>query len=215
MADLTQGKARYWTMVLYPESMVENWQENIGDILQLPYAYCIHDKCLDENGDIRKTHVHILVAFSNTTTYKNVLTLANQLGVANKVERCNNVRHVYNYLIHDTDTCRKKNKHLYDPSERIVGNNFDIGAYEQLTTTDKLSIKKDLAKLIRKYHFFNFDDFDEYVIDNLDLEYYQVMCENQGYFNNLVRGHYNKIRGIATGEYEMLNQAIDRLKKQE
>lgn len=32
----------------------------------------------------------------------------------------------YDYLIHDTDKCRKLGKHQYDPSERITGNGFDI-----------------------------------------------------------------------------------------
>ena len=31
-------KARFWTGVLYPENMREDWKEVIGDTLQYPYA---------------------------------------------------------------------------------------------------------------------------------------------------------------------------------
>ena len=41
-------------------------------------------------------------------------------------------------LIHDTDTCRKQGKELYPPENRITGNNFDIGAYEQVGIAEKM-----------------------------------------------------------------------------
>ena len=55
---------------------------------------------------------------------------------------------MYNYLIHDTEDSRKKHKHQYDKSERITGNNFDIGSYEQLSVDEKNSILVELEKLI-------------------------------------------------------------------
>lgn len=208
MAEAKNNKARYWTAVLYPESMVENWEEIVGDVLQYPFAYCVHDKCKTKEGEPRKVHVHFILAFPNTTTYNYAKSVFEGLGVCNKIERVISIRNAYEYLIHNTESSIKQNKYLYPVKERITGNNFDIGAYEQLTVTDKLTIKKELANIVRSMHFFNFDDFDEYVSTNLTLEHYQIMCENQGYFNNLVRGHYNKIRAIALGEYDMLMKAI-------
>ena len=41
------SKAKFWAGVVYPENMVEGWQEKIGDILQLPYCYILHDKDKD------------------------------------------------------------------------------------------------------------------------------------------------------------------------
>ena len=48
-------KARFWVGVLYPENMREDWQENIGDIVQLPYAYCCHTQDKDSKSEHRKT----------------------------------------------------------------------------------------------------------------------------------------------------------------
>ena len=72
-------KARFWCGVLYPENMVDNWEEEIGDILQLPYAYCLHNQDNDIKSEHRKDHVHIIVAFTNTTTYKHAMTVFSQL----------------------------------------------------------------------------------------------------------------------------------------
>lgn len=201
-------KARYWTAVMYPESMVENWEEEIGDILQVPYAYCVHDKCVDQQGDPRKVHVHIMIAYANTTTYKAVMSVFEKLGTVNKVERVHNVRHMYNYLIHDTETCKKKGKHLYSQKERITGNNFDIGAYEQIGVVDKENIILEIRKLIKSFDFQDFSELDDYMADNFDLEHNTVFRQNYGYFNSIVAGRYlhakrlreNKFYNIDTGE---------------
>jgi hypothetical protein len=42
-------KARFWTGVLYPENMREDWKEVIGDTLQYPYAYCQHSQDKDRS----------------------------------------------------------------------------------------------------------------------------------------------------------------------
>ena len=130
-------KARFWCGVLYPENMVDNWEEEIGDILQLPYAYCLHNQDNDLKSEHRKDHVHVIVAFPNTTTYKHAMTVFGQLSATGKtalntIQAVINIRNMYDYLIHDTETCKKKGKELYDKSLRITGNNFDIGSYEQL-----------------------------------------------------------------------------------
>ena len=66
-------KNKYWWGVLYPENMIENWKDEISEKLQLPFAYCIHDKCKDEKGEHRKTHVHLIVAFKNSFTLINCI----------------------------------------------------------------------------------------------------------------------------------------------
>ena len=66
------AKARYWSAIMYPENMIDTWQQDIAQLLEFPFAYCIHDK--DLNGE-RKTHVHIILALPNTTTFKAVVSL--------------------------------------------------------------------------------------------------------------------------------------------
>ena len=42
----TESKGKYWWAIMYPENMVDNWENNISEIIQKPFAYCIHDKDL-------------------------------------------------------------------------------------------------------------------------------------------------------------------------
>lgn len=166
-------KARFWTGVLYPENMREDWKDIIGDTLQYPYAYCQHSQDKDTKSEHRKDHVHLIVAFPNTTTYKHALNVMDLLSAEgkkaiNKCEAVIGIRNVYDYLIHDTEDCRKKGKELYAPSERITGNNFDIGAYEQLGTAEKNEMFLEMGEAIREHGFTNYMDFYEYVVDTYE-----------------------------------------------
>lgn len=193
-------KARYWVGVLYPENMRSDWQECIGEILQLPYAYGIHDRDLNSDGTPRKSHVHLMIAFPNTTTYKSAMQVFNELSAPgqqalNTIQKINNVRYMYNYLIHDTDECRKKHKHKYPASSRVVGNNFDIGNYEQISQTDKESMRDELAHIIMNHpEMKNFTDFNKYVISNYGSEYNNIVACYSGYFERLTKGNFQHWR---------------------
>ena len=195
------SNARFWTAVLYPENMLEDWETDIGDIVQLPYAYCVHDTDTDTQSEHRKDHVHIILAFPNTTTFnhaKSVFDLLSAPGkvALNTIQRCINIRASYNYLIHDTETCRKKCKYLYDSSCRITGNNFDIGAYEQLDLNIKNEMLKELCDMIIREGFINFGDFYMHVVTNLeDFNYFDLLKTYSGLLERLTKSNFQKMVG--------------------
>ena len=191
-------KARFWTAVLYQENMREDWEIAIGDIVQYPYAYCKHTRDKDSKSEHRKDHTHIILAFPNTTTYKHAMSVFELLSAEgkkalNKCEAVIGIRNVYDYLIHDTDTCKKQGKELYDPSERITGNNFDIGAYEQLGTAEKNAMFLELGEAIRDHGFTNYMDFYEFVVDTYeDMNYIEVMRCYSGHFERMTRANFQR-----------------------
>lgn len=214
--EAKEVKTRYWTAVCYPENMVDDWQNAIGDILQLPYAYCIHDKdnlapykpgktaAKSVQERHRKTHVHIVIAYPNTTTYNNVLNLFQSLSregaqCVNTVEAVKNIRNCYEYLIHNTDACRQQKKYRYDASERVCGNNFDIGAYEQLGVADKRLKCRELASTIYEQGFLTFRQFYGYVASNFDDSYFDLLMTYSGLFDRLIKGNYH--------DYELAKQS--------
>lgn len=215
-----KSKSRYIVAVLYPESMIPNWKDELDDALQLPYCYCVHDKDVLKDGiTLRKCHVHLMIAFPSPTTCNHALTLFNRLTQKGKgIKYCElvaNVRYMYNYLIHDTSKAKKDNKHIYEPCERVEGNNFDIGSYEQISTVEKRQMKKEIASLVDSMHFLNFMEMDTYVREHLSDEHYDIFTTHQGYFANLIRGHYNSLKSKLTGEREVISKFIELEKKKE
>lgn len=192
-------KARYWSAVLYPENMIDNWDIEIGDILQIPYAYCVHDKDKDEDHFSRKTHLHLIIAFSNTTTLKNAKSVFERLAKPNKsaialdkVENVVSVRGAYNYLIHDTETARKKKKYQYDPCDRVCGNGFDIGLFEQVSVAEKSERCRFLCDLIIEEKITNFADFYLAVMSLDDTVYFECIKSYSGLFERLTKAVYLK-----------------------
>ena len=194
------NKAKFWTGVLYPENMRPEWELEIGDLLQLPYAYCLHSRDRDTNSEHRKDHIHLIIAFPNTTTYNHAMKVFGQLSAdgknaLNKVEAVINIRSIYDYLIHDTETCRKRQKELYSPNERITGNNFDIGAYEQIGVAEKNDMCQELCNVIRVHGFTTFGDFFDFVMDNYvvnDSNYFEILKTYSGLFERLTKSNYQK-----------------------
>lgn len=178
---------------MYPENMILEWQTDIGDLLQVPYAYCIHDKDLTSNADQRKEHVHIIIAFNNTTTYKHAMSVFKLLelpgkSALNTCEPVISIRHAYDYLIHDTEESRKKGKFKYSPSDRVCGNNFDIGAFEQLSAAQKDDMAREMCDAIIREGITNFADFYMYTVTNFDSSYFEVLKTHSGLFDRLIKG---------------------------
>lgn len=183
----SKDKHKYFVAVLYPDSMVENWQEEIGYLLQKPYAYCIH------NADSSKTHVHVMVAYRNNTTVNAVLKLYQRLQPSCvHCEPCD-VEYMYNYIIHDTEDCRKKGKHLYSKEERILGNGFDICSYREISKSDKMNLLILFISIIREQGFNNFADFIDYIMlksDEFDIVDLETAIHNSGFIDRYCNARY-------------------------
>lgn len=200
------NKARFWTGVLYQENMREDWRDKIDDILQMPFVYCEHTQDKDSKSEHRKDHVHIIIAFPNTTTYNHAMTVFGLLSAEgktalNKIEAVINVRHMYDYLIHDTNKCKELGKEQYSSEARITGNNFDIGAFEQLGAKEKDDMCKELCTAIIDNGFTNFTDFFEFVLATYeDTNYFEILKTYSGLFERLTRGNFQKWQQMQTTE---------------
>lgn len=206
----TVTKARYWWAVLWLENMKDGWQDNIDEILQgIPYAYCIHDKDYEKDGDPqlpRKQHVHLMIAYGNTTTYKHAMNIFSRFSAegkscVNTCEACLKVRHSYNYLIHDTNTCekirlreaaegRKFSKFLYPVKERVTGNNFDIGLYEQLSVEDRHNYIKRMDKLLIDSKIYDYSVAAEVFAADDDPVVFDTFLGHSSHFERMCKGIY-------------------------
>ncbi len=193
-------KSRYWVAIMYPENMIDDWQSRIAELVQVPFAYCVHDKDVEKDGSPRKKHVHVLIAYGSPTTDKQALRVFKTLekqgcsAIPNDaIQQVFSIRNQYDYLIHDTDDCRKKKKHLYGKQERITGNNFDIGCYEQLSMDEKDKIADEIADLVFEKDFCNFGDLYKFVRSNYDREYVHQLRVNSGFYERLTKSNYQKL----------------------
>lgn len=204
MADKNYiNKAKYWNAVCYPENMVDDWEHKASDILQIPYAYCIHDKDASGHDGDRKVHVHFMLAFeftNGTTTRKHALQVINLLSKPGRVccpgvEASLNVARSYKYLIHDTDQAREDGKYQYDPSERHTGNDFDIERYINLSQEQKQKMQKDLTDFAIQGKYTDISTLynDAILRDEAKFgaEYFAIFTSINAFLDRICRGNYN------------------------
>lgn len=188
-------KARIWNGILYPENMIECWQDEIADLIPLPLAYCVHDRDRDGHEGDRKIHVHVMVVFPNTTTYKHVLNVLNGLSLPGEiccstVQASIDARRSYEYLIHNTQNARKKGKFQYSEADRIELNKFDIGLYEQVSAQEKNDMAKELCDFAIDGGFKNMRELYVNVRDKFEPKYFEVFKANNAMLARLVKGNY-------------------------
>lgn len=183
-------KARYWALVAYTENMLDNWESIIADRLQVPCFYAIHDKDIDKDGHLRKTHVHINLVFPNTTTRNAAIVLVNQLSrpgcrCCSTAQVIVNIKSVYDYCIHNTVS--SKHKYQYPVDARICINNFEIGLYEQVSCADKISMVAEITQDIIDYNIISIVQLFQFVIKFKDSSYLPVYTGYISYFDKICK----------------------------
>lgn len=193
-------KSRYWAAVCYPENMLPDWEKKIDDLLEFPFAYCVHDLDHDQKSEHRKDHVHIMVAWTNTTTKKAAKELIDRLSAPGRnccpgVQAIHNVRRSYDYLIHDTEKCRAEGKYQYPKEARIEGNNFDIGSFEQISAEEKGEAAKDICKFVIERGIENLSDVFIIVTESedfADVKYWEAFKLYNAMIERICKGVYLK-----------------------
>jgi len=115
--DFSKITATWWSGNCYH---LEQLNAIISSTDVRAYAYILHDKCKQENSDdLKKPHYHFLIQLHKNqrgSWFKQFST--EDMGIV-FTQPCRVPESAFNYLIHDTDVCRKQSKTLYDPTERI------------------------------------------------------------------------------------------------
>lgn len=108
-------RSRKVCLMLYPEEDLTH-KKALGYIKNnYDYAYIIHDKDFNEVGELKKSHVHVIVQFQNA---KWNTAFAEELEItSNYIQPIRNFENCLEYLIHYND----ENKYQYEIDE-VQGN---------------------------------------------------------------------------------------------
>ena len=87
--NVNNEKAKYWAFVAYPDSLPENWQEILISTGLPCVVSPLHDADINADDTQKKPHYHIIMCFSNTTTYTNAKKITDDvvkiLGTTNNI----------------------------------------------------------------------------------------------------------------------------------
>lgn len=176
-------KCRNFHGVVYPDStsyVCDDVLANLDDVFQ-EWAYILHDCDTDENGELKKAHIHWMGKRKTPVTVK---TIANALGLAeHEIEITKKWKAMVRYLIHADDDDK------YQYSAEQITSNFDVGRY--VTPFERCEMGIRIA---------------DYIASNPGLTPYDLLkwsCAN-GFYDEYVRAFpvfmtiYNQFRNEVT-----------------
>lgn len=180
-------KKRYWAFVAYPDSVPEDWRDRLRETGLQCAVSPLHDKDIDPDGNPKKPHWHVILAYDGPTTYNNVKTLTDSLN-SPIPQPLAQIRGYYRYLTHKDNP----DKYQYDERDIITINGFAISDFCEITKSEVMATKRKLQQLILDMDVIEYADFMDYLLYNgQDLEY-DVASSNTYFFERYICSRRNK-----------------------
>lgn len=167
-------KARYFGFLLYPDSIPDDWKEQL-EMLDVSIAISpLHDMDEKKNSDdwtssdivkdgkhFKKAHYHGIYIAKNPVTVESVRKkLKRKLGdiAVNHLEIIDSIKGAYEYLTHESKDAIAKKKHIYDKKDIVHINDFDIDRYVTLDESQKKQLRNDLLDIVDMFEIVNFKE---------------------------------------------------------
>lgn len=189
MSEKKSTKKRNWAFVLYPESAPENWRDLIQQSGLQAVVSPLHDKDLNDTGEPKKAHYHVILIYSGPTSYNVVSAFTTSLN-ATVPKALESVRGYYRYLTHKDNP----EKVQYADDDIFAINGFDIADFVELTKSEVNAKKKELQMLIRKEEFYEYSDFMDFLLDNDMSSEYDIASNHTYFFDKYIASRRNKLK---------------------
>lgn len=200
---MAKEKSRYFTFLLYPESIPDDWELKL-ELLGIPIAISpLHDKDVDtKNGGFKKPHYHLIYVAKNPVTAESVrLKIKRALG-SQSISHVEIVRtsmeNTYLYLTHESKDAIEKKKHVYDKADIKLLMNFDIARYVTLDVEEKDYILDLVCNLIDEQGLANVRELKRFI--NQHGGEYSI--PSMKIVNEVIRSHTGLVRLYFDGVYQ-------------
>lgn len=111
MAECVKSKFRHFMCLLYPDDTLCNHKNVIESLHLYNSVWILHNQDLDDNGNLKKEHIHAILSFVNP---RYLSAVSNELGLDERwIEPIRDVRASMAYLLHLNDST----KHTYSIDE--------------------------------------------------------------------------------------------------
>lgn len=201
---MTKEKSRYFTFLLYPESIPEDWLLKL-ELIDIPMAISpLHDKDKKEGKEqgLKKPHYHVIYIAKNPVTAHSVrMRIKRALGdqsIAKVQIIKTTVENTYLYLTHESKDAIEKNKYVYDKKDIKLINNFDVDRYITLDVEEKDEMFNLVCDLIDDHDLANIRELRRFIKSH-GAEY---GISGMSIVNSVLRSHTGLIRLYFDGVYQ-------------
>lgn len=174
------SKTRNWAFVVYPESAPDGWKDILADTHIPAFISPLHDRDVNENGEVKKAHYHIVIMTDGPITQKRANELIAPYNGTKSAEYVKSLRGYVRYLAHLDDP----DKAQYDPAEIIALGGADLASTLKLSQSDndKYRIIGEIMRYCEETEIHEFSALVKYAVR--EKEEWLPVIVNKAYFVN-------------------------------
>jgi hypothetical protein len=173
------SKTRNWAFVVYPESAPEAWQELLEDTRIPSFVSPLHDRDVDEDGNVKKPHYHVVIMMDGPITPKRANEIIEPFCGTKSAEYIKSLRGYVRYLAH----LDNPDKAQYDITEIVALNGADLGKYLKPEQIGKNQLLGEIVLFCKEEKIYEASDLAQYALNNRE-DWFQVITE-KSYFINM------------------------------
>lgn len=166
---------RTFAMVLYPDTSAYDCESILTDVISnYDFAWIKHDRDVDEDGVLKKEHIHCMVTFNSPRKESWVLSRFKQ----SHIELISSVSSYLRYLTHSD--CDDSTKYIYPDSELHMSSKFrsiyekevkEINLIDLVNEFNVYCVEQSVNFSYKNFTFWIAKNHDSYISDTLRYAY--------------------------------------------
>lgn len=183
-----KNRAQNWAIILYPESMPDNWQDLLTELMVPCFVSPLHCDDLNPDGTKKKPHYHVLFQYSSVKSWEQVREDTQCLNCPSP-ERVRDFRMYARYLCHIDNPSKTQ----YDPNQvlSIGGLNYQAIAIDDATT--RFQAQCDMINYIVENKYTEYCDFLFYCVQERP-DWARYLLTNSTYaISEFIKSFRNKL----------------------
>lgn len=186
-------KSRNWALVLYPESLKDNWKDILNEY-QICWACSpLHQFDVNPDGEIKKAHYHVVLAFESNKSYSQICDISMRLssdpeGRFVHPQVCLSLRGAVRYFTHMDNP----EKYQYN-FEDIFSHGLDVNELVKATISEAHRSIRDILQFCKKNNITEYADLLEYCAES-NADWFDLLLER---YTLVLNSYLSSARGRA------------------
>ena len=166
-------RSRNWVVIVYPESAPNDWREILDNMHIQWIESPLHDKDVNPDGTVKKSHWHVVLAFGSKKSYKQVKEITDKLN-SPIPQKVHNMKGQVRYLVH----LDNPEKYQYPVEQVIAHGGIDVEKYFKATSGQRYDMIGEMIDYVRENNIVEMKDLIDYARVNRFDDWFPLLCDN-------------------------------------
>lgn len=175
-AKQVDGRTRSWNYIVYPESAPENWRDIINELHLEWVESPLHDKDIEETGEIKKAHWHVLILFPSVKSFEQAKEVADALN-APAPQKTMSAKGSVRYMLH----LDSPHKYQYDMSDLKAYGGVDLNELLKPTSSERYELIGEMMEFVSNNDIVEMKEILDYAYMNRFEDWFPLLCDNSAY----------------------------------